>query len=605
VKKRVLRIIASVLFLAGFLILQNTTDVFATTVTSSASYVGSNCIISVDNGATQLSASSGTRNFQLKCYWSQAALSNVSGFQAEGKPFSVCSGASCTDISMNGKTLQWQEYTGTPGTNPGLRHGSQTGGTQCTVSNFLRTDAQNTPYYGAWSWTCSSWANWFGTNLVNINNANLIVSGSATSNTGQAHACGTEIPGSATSWAGSCKLVSVASFATTLPDYRWTVTENCETVAVTVSPTQAIEHEGDTLTFSVTVNPTYPVADVSVRVRFSDTWTVVKPTGSIGSGPFTNTVTVSPGPDTARDNIEIRCYDLTTNKYRYVYYGAQADFLASDTRACLMVRTVWPAIGKQDLAIGQVINLTASFSGVGPATGTQVQIQYATWDSSGSNGPPAFSGMTYTTAKTLTLGDDGVAVPLTAAYTTNALQFVIRCQDAQGYYYGSAFSASNFLSGLPQNGDDEQSCYAMSGIGLNPSSWVPGLTRMGSCVLKWLFIPTSSQTQALYDTASTLTTKAPISYVTTAVSIVTGVLTGAGDSITANNGGCLSLYSVLPSYTYHGAHTVPGSVSGGACSSAFTGSSGTQLSTTRTILGYLFWAGALWSLFLATRKVVM
>jgi hypothetical protein len=35
-------------------------------------------------------------------------------------------------------------------------------------------------------------------------------------------------------------------------------------------------------------------------------------------------------------------------------------------------------------------------------------------------------------------------------------------------------------------------CFSQSGIGLSPGSWVPGLWQMGTCVLGWLFVPSST-----------------------------------------------------------------------------------------------------------------
>ena len=51
---------------------------------------------------------------------------------------------------------------------------------------------------------------------------------------------------------------------------------------------------------------------------------------------------------------------------------------------------------------------------------------------------------------------------------------------------------------VPQSGSSSLAvCLASSGLSLDPTSWVPALWNMGSCVLQWLFVPSQSAVDGL------------------------------------------------------------------------------------------------------------
>jgi hypothetical protein len=105
----------------------------------------------------------------------------------------------------------------------------------------------------------------------------------------------------------------------------------------------------------------------------------------------------------------------------------------------------------------------------------------------------------------------------------------IYCTDSSG--------ALNLRGGLATNdivtGSDElfpnsrsiDSCLSGAGIGLNPSSWVPGLVRMTSCVLTVLFVPSQIDASALRRriSAGSGTWAEPITAVTDGIGDITTV----------------------------------------------------------------------------------
>jgi hypothetical protein len=73
-------------------------------------------------------------------------------------------------------------------------------------------------------------------------------------------------------------------------------------------------------------------------------------------------------------------------------------------------------------------------------------------------------------------------------------------------------------------------CLSSSGIGLNPSSWVPAAGHIGSCILQVLFVPSGTSASPLFQA---ITTKQPFSDIADALSAGTTLVSAVNNSITA------------------------------------------------------------------------
>lgn len=159
----------------------------------------------------------------------------------------------------------------------------------------------------------------------------------------------------------------------------------------------------------------------------------------------------------------------------------------------------------------------------------------------------------------------------------------VRCVDSDGTYTDG--TVGEHVPSMDSDGNldpipGEQGCYSGTGIGVSPASWVPGLARMGGCVLKTLLIPSPDTTDGLFDAAEVATTKAPISYATETASFVTTSMTGIPPAASAASGDELVFVAA------DGAWGEEVSVGGGDVPDGW--------STVRTSLGVVAWAA--WAL---------
>lgn len=210
---------------------------------------------------------------------------------------------------------------------------------------------------------------------------------------------------------------------------------------------------------------------------------------------------------------EMRCYDQRTDAYVYKKAGDPSS-VAGDgvSRPCESTRVTWPQMAT--LEMGDDVSWYFSHRIVGYTGDPDVLVEYATWDDGNLDGPGNVTSLTWSTLVDLSPGEFG-DYTAAAGFDGTTRQFLLRCTDDQGVMYGSPWSSSGRL-GNPAAGGEE-SCYAQSGIGLRPSSWVPGLWRMGSCTMTVLFVPTDPG-EWIDDQRTMLSEDAPFSFVADAVS---------------------------------------------------------------------------------------
>lgn len=199
--------------------------------------------------------------------------------------------------------------------------------------------------------------------------------------------------------------------------------------------------------------------------------------------------------------------------------------------------------------------------------------------------------------------DTDIEPPASEEYTVVADQsgdvdtwFHWRCQDAEGWWVLKAIIGGGF-PGSPIGIDDSAAgCIESASFGLNPSSWVPGLLRSGTCLMSALWVPSDDALDELTARADEATEHVPISYVYETTALVAGVVTGAPEAITANETDCL----VLLGESVGGTNDPFDGATYGFCEAddpAF-------IVTARAVQVWFFWVSFAFGMLMATKSVV-
>lgn len=281
--------------------------------------------------------------------------------------------------------------------------------------------------------------------------------------------------------------------------------------------------------------------------------------------------------------VEMRCYNLPTNTW--LYKLAEDDStVAGDgvARPCARTRVTWPAM--KNLSAGEDVSWYFSHTGTG-----DVLVEVTSWDDGNLDAPPAFGSLTWATLADLSPGEYG-DFTAEAGYDGTTRQMVLRCTDSQGVFYAAPWASAVRLIDTDTAG--EEGCYAQSGIGLRPSSWVPGVWRMGVCVLRVAWVPSDGAVEGLRDTADEATDKAPFVYLAETVEYVTDSVGGLEASVNAGAGGCLVVLPAQPDLDLSAQSVCPGD------------DTTTAFAVLRPFLAAAFWVSFALAIIGATRRIL-
>jgi len=283
--------------------------------------------------------------------------------------------------------------------------------------------------------------------------------------------------------------------------------------------------------------------------------------------------------------LDMRCRDIAADVFRYK--DAQDDSNTVNDgvlRPCMQTRVTWPVM--QTLFAGETLQWYIYHTSTGYTGSTDITVSYATWDTESGDRAPAPADVTWTTVNVFSPGEFG-DYTLTAGFDGTARQFMLRCEDDQGYYYAAPWSTAARLDDtIP---DSEESCYGQTGIGLRPSSWVPGLLRMGSCTVEVLFVPDPDIVSESWDGLVTdVSENAPVAWAYSAYTLVSDSATGTQAAVTAAANDCVQ---VVPD----GGDLVD-SAAGSVCPAAIDVG---LLESARPWMGYMVWIGWAWSMYSA------
>lgn len=310
------------------------------------------------------------------------------------------------------------------------------------------------------------------------------------------------------------------------------------------SPT-ALLYEGDEV--EISWNRTGGVTDliqVTWEIRGLErpeeaTWYTVSGPGAIGTSGVTSMTVMdqavpAPGGQYA-GKVLFRCRAMDDDAWQYKRSEDASEDLAAANRPCAKTSIVWPQI--ENISAGDVATWNLYHVSVGYTGDPDVLVEYATWDDANLDGPGALEALTWSTLADLSPGERG-SFDAEAGYDGTTRQFVLRCTDDVGVYYAGQWSTANRRYDPDATGTEE-GCYAQSGIGLRPSSWVPGLWRMGSCTITVLFVP-SDPSGWLDENVAMLSEDAPFSFVADTVSFFDAATDPAGPSTS----GCLGDFGI-------------------------------------------------------------
>jgi len=297
-------------------------------------------------------------------------------------------------------------------------------------------------------------------------------------------------------------------------------------------------------------------------------------------------------------------------------YGVERDsaFIGSgwtgiapeDLRACERVRSEWsPFTSAGVLSIGFAV--TEAGQGSIPI-GTAFTF---TFEVAGRYLPQGGSASAWSSWATVTAGKNAngtrvsgavrtFTLPITG-WSSNAQEVEIKCRDAVGEFQGQWFSTyEGSFTDIDANADlirpKESDCYSATGLGWAPTSWVPGLVKLGGCVARSLFIPAPSSVTRLYDVGNEITEKAPISFVADSYALVAESMDGAPEAVAAHEDDCFDFLGGSP--VFQGDEIfAPATGCGDDLAS-------TELSDARELMGIGFWVGFGLCLLFATRKVI-
>jgi len=283
--------------------------------------------------------------------------------------------------------------------------------------------------------------------------------------------------------------------------------------------------------------------------------------------------------------VQLRCRDVPLGRYFYKTSEDPSSAATTGARPCYSTVATWPLM--KNVVAGETAGFYFSHSVVGYGGAPGVTVQYATWDDGTLSNAPAYSSLTWTTLATLSAGSFGT-YNATAGYNGTMRQFVLRCTDDQGTVYDRQWASAVRLIG-DADGSSEEGCYAQTGIGASPSSWVPGLGRVVSCTLRVLFVPDADQVQESWDgLLDTVKENAPAAWVYDAYELVKDSAVGTQAAVTASASGCVQ---VIPD----GGALVE-SEAGSVCPATMDIG---VLESARPYLGFMVWVGWAWTMYSA------
>ena len=563
-------------------------------------YVGSSCVIAPSNGATRLDGVS-TGWIYLRCEWSQFDDTRPAGFRKEARPFAN----SCSDSADSGcvaytpTSITFWEYSGsTSSSDPLLRHGSQDAAGRCNIGSFEVVDAP-ADGRGTWRFYCSSTTSVWHTKNVYFEYAVITDSTSTTWWSGVSKAGGLLVAGTTASpqWAGSLRWWPYTDWENAEPQFTWTQEVRfCGAEVTVTNETTGLDtfSDGDVLAFSTAWTSSRTEYVKATFPGGGGQWQIYTP-GTL-SNPYEMELTFSAGATHRAElfylrEITLTCLDNVLNQVFTLAVGAPVEDTGDGRpRPCELARFYWPQYQAVDSGQELVWHLNYAGTPTTAVVDTSISVEWSTWDDSGDN-VPAFSSLTWIEVDGSPF-ELGTSEDVTASggYDGSLRQFVWRCTDELGTVYAGQWASGIHVIG--SGAASRPSCYQQTGIGLNPSSWVPGLVRMGACVVEDLFVPSEASTARLWGAADELTQHAPISYVADSYDAIDGAATGSGAAVAAHEDDCLSLWSQWP-----GDIEAPTS----ACPvDAGLGS----LGTFRSIMAGLFWLGFAYGLFRSSVQVL-
>lgn len=263
-------------------------------------------------------------------------------------------------------------------------------------------------------------------------------------------------------------------------------TNPCGDLAVSASDSVVVS--GDSVT--VTFDSTWDSAITSLRIRFrsGDPWQTVP--GAPFSADFSQGFIVPTGfdPVTLAIDSAIECV-ASSLTYWLPVDGTSTPGNAPGARGCTSTSVRWPT--QQMWAVGDVGEWVLDVG----ASAVTVESQVVDPDS------PSIGSWTTELAS---VSNGRFTFEITAGYDGSALQFLLRCTDAVGSVLDGRWSGGvNVL--LP--GPD---CWSTTGLGLHPSSWVPGLLRGLGC----MFIPSDESIADLWAVVEESETRVPFVFFT-------------------------------------------------------------------------------------------
>lgn len=401
------------------------------------------------------------------------------------------------------------------------------------------------------------------------------------------------------------------AFATTMPDFRWgssdwtavspfcgaTVTATTITLpdgSTKAAANSSLVQTGDKVTFSVAWSSSITQSvDVSFHPGGAGSSYVSLYNGLAGGivNPEIVTVTVPALTAAVRlGGILLRCHDAASGQ-NYYKSLEQAGVGTNDVRGrgCDIAR--WFKPEDKSLAVGDTVPFTLNYSGVLPEgqTPTTIKVEYAVFDIDNLPRVPAFSSLTWTTLVEAAPLGTFTTYNVTAGYAGPVQQFVFRCTDALGTVYNNQWTnPADVLSGTVPAQDE--GCIKSSGLGLSPSSWVGGLMRIGSCLLKALFIPSEVVIDAFKtDAKAAMESHAPSNYVGQVIPLATGTFSGLSAGIMGAHDAC---FVALPEMGVPGI----GGSGGQIDEQQICGDDIPTNPTARVILLFLFWLAFGWKM---------
>lgn len=538
-----------------------------------AGMVGNSCVVTVDGwggGAAAVTwTAGGTKRIRAKCSIGPAIL-NTTGY-----------------TNWRGDTPGPNCTFGIPGFVSGV-HSSVAAGGQPYWSNW--TNVSNSGgirefYYDVYtpsSGTTGStaWVDGFGQWGGGSPACTTYVGGKIAIN--RTHTTDLVNPSPSNPAVGYPTAVSAAAFAAASPAWVYNP-HDCANIGVSIAPDPI---PANSTAGIVTTGTTAPGLVVQVK-RPTGTWQTVTPVpGSMALSGFT--------APTAASSVVFRCNSTSSTTYVYQRGSSTSSTTWLTTEpivtACALATLSWPA--------NVATSTTAAFKYTIPSGVTIDALQYTVIDPNGSPSAPT-SSTTWTSAVAAATGPSTSTINVTVTDGVSMAQVWWRCKDLNGWTSAGQYAASFALGGGAFGGGDG-SCWDSGGIGLAPSSWVPGLLHGMGCLAQDLVVPSDQTLTDFADSAMAVGEKAPLAYIVETGTALGGIAsTWPGDIATSRN----------TCFVFNGMNPAALGESYQACPSTFDDQperpdGKTPMEWYRQLIGYAFWGGACWTLWAATRKVL-